>query len=167
MDQNIDDIFVIMNKRKVVSTLNWLNSLKDTINFTKEEEQNNKLPFLDVMVINNNSKLEFDIYRKPTFTGRLITSDSFHNYKHKMAALHSMAHRMVSISLSSERYDVEKNRIIDFGRINGYPSSTVNNIVKRHELKKQRLELSVLFAKTNLDTKRIVTPCLLKSSIYI
>lgn len=52
MDQNIDDIFVIMNKRKVVSTLNWLNSLEDTINFTKEEEQNNKLPFLDVMVIN-------------------------------------------------------------------------------------------------------------------
>lgn len=81
-----------------------------------------------------------------------------------MAALRSMPHRMVSMLLSSERYDVEKNRIIDIGRINGYPSSTVNNIVKRHELKKQRLESSVLFAKTKDDTKRIVIPYLQHTS---
>lgn len=92
----IDDIFAIMNKLKVDSTLSWINSLKSTIKFTKEQEQDDKLPFLDVFVIKNECKPEFDIYRKPSYTGRIITSDSFHNYSHKMAALHSMVHRMVA-----------------------------------------------------------------------
>lgn len=46
----IDDVFVIMNKRKEeILTLTWLYSLKYMMKF-----------------------LEFDIYRKPKFTGRLI-----------------------------------------------------------------------------------------------
>lgn len=157
----IDDIFAIMNKRKVDSTLLWLNSLHSTINFTKEEERDNKLPFLDILVINDKSNLEFDVYRKPTFTGRLIPSDSFHNYSHKMAALHSMAHRMVSLPLNSTRYDVERNRIVEIGRINGYPDNTVHNIISKHETKKRRLESSVLFSSAEKDeTQRIVMPYL-------
>lgn len=72
---------------------------------------------------------------------------------------------MISIPLSSERYDLEKKRIIDTGRINGYPSSNVNNIIKRHELKKQRLELSSLFVNTKKDhPKRVVLPYLQNTS---
>lgn len=123
------------------STLAWLNSLEDSINFTKEEERNNSIPFLDVTVIKNGFDLEFDIYRKPTFTG----SNSFHNYSHKMAALHSMAHRMLTLPLSSERYDIERNHIIDIGRVNGSNNSTVDNIIKKHEIKKQRMESSISY----------------------
>lgn len=114
--------------------------------------------------MNNNGNLKFDIYRKPTFTGRLITSDSFQNYNHKMAALHSMAHRMISIPLSSERYEIEKDRIIEIGRINGY-SSTVINIIKKHELKKQLSDSSTLFSPTKKDeTNGIVLPYLHQST---
>ncbi len=157
----MDDIFAIMNKRKVDPTLSWLNSLKSTINFTKEEERDNKLPFLDILVINNNSTLEFDVYRKPTFTGRMITSDSFHNYSHKMAAMHSMAHRMVSLPLNSTRYTAETDKIVEIGRINGYPESTVRNIIAKHETKKRLLESSILFENVEeMETKRIVMPYL-------
>lgn len=34
----MDDIFIITNKRKVLPTLEWLNSM-DTIKFTKEDEK--------------------------------------------------------------------------------------------------------------------------------
>ena len=122
----IDDVFAVSNKRKVTPTLDWINSLNESINFTHEIEQDNVLPFLDIKVINSNSKLEFDIYSKPTFTSRLITSNSFHNYKHKMAAIHSMAHRMVSIPLDPTRYNAERNDFMEIGKINGYLYRTVN-----------------------------------------
>lgn len=121
---------------------------------------NGQIPFLDVLVINNgNDGLEFDIYRKPTFTGRFITSDSFHNFQHKMAAFHSMAKRMVSMPLSSDRYDKERNFIIETGRINGYERKTIENIIKVHERRNQQAESSVLFLNQNReDKKRIVVP---------
>ena len=57
--------------------------------------------------------LEFDTKRKPTFSNRFITSDSYHNYSHKMAVFHAMFHRLVKIPLKRERYDKEKQYIID------------------------------------------------------
>lgn len=135
--------------------------MEGTIRFSKEEEQDGILPFLDVTVINNKPILEFDVYRKPTFTGRLITSDSFHNYSHKMAAIHSMAHRLVSLPLNQSRYELERKRILEIGLINGYPNSTVNNIISKHELKRRRVESSILFESTKeIDKKRIVLPYL-------
>lgn len=70
-------------------------------------------PFLDKMGMKDKPNLEFDIYRKPSLTNRLITSDSFHNHSHKMEALHSIAHRMVSLPLNAAKYDTEKNHIIE------------------------------------------------------
>lgn len=153
-----DDVFTIMNRQKIDSTLTWLNSIKPTIKFTKEEEENGKLPFLDVMVINNKPEIEYDVYRKPSYTNRLITSDSFHNFKHKMAAFHSMAHRMVEMPLNKERYEAEKRRIIDIGLINGYANNTIENIIKKHEKKKFLRDASTLFNSTKEETKRVVLP---------
>src|ERR1700704_3091572 len=112
------------------------------------------------MVINDRPKIdiEFDVYRKPTYTNRLITSDSFHNFKHKMAAFHSMAHRMVSMPLNKERYENEMQRIIEIGKINGYSSSTINNIINKHEIKKRQTDTSTLFDTTRNETKRVVLP---------
>lgn len=112
------------------------------------------------MVIRSESQIEFDIYRKPTFTGRLITSDSYHNYKHKIAAFHSMAHRMVSIPLRPDRYEAERERIVEIGKVNGYQRQTIMNIVAKHEDKKRKLETSVLFESSIVkeNVQRAVIP---------
>lgn len=153
-----DDVFSIMNRQNVEPTLTWLNTVKPTIKFTKEEEENGKIPFLDVMVINNMPDIEFDVYRKPTYTNRLITSDSFHNFKHKMAAFHSMAHRMVSMPLNDVRYETENRRIMDIGKINGYSSTTINNIINKHEIKKRLRDASTLLDTTKEEIERVVLP---------
>lgn len=78
-----------------------------------------------------------------------------------MAAFHSMAHRMTSIPMSTPRYEAEKHRIIEVGRINSCPRSTTDNIIERHELEKQRFDSAILFAQTkNEETKRVVLPYL-------
>lgn len=46
--------------------------------------------------------MEVDVYREPTSTLRLIPSDSYHDFKHKMAAYHAMAHFTVNLPLSEE-----------------------------------------------------------------
>lgn len=87
----VDDVYAIIKKHQLRQFLGKINNTKyPTIKFTYEAEEENKLNFLDVTVIRNNGKLEFDIYRKPTNTGRYITSDSYHNFKHKISGFQSM-----------------------------------------------------------------------------
>ena len=38
--------------------------MEGSINFTYELEKNNSLPFLDILLINNNNELEFKVYHK-------------------------------------------------------------------------------------------------------
>lgn len=56
----------------------------------KEEEQENvegKLIILDLSLIRNGRKLEYDIYRKPSTTDRYITSDAYQPFEHKIATI--------------------------------------------------------------------------------
>jgi hypothetical protein len=46
----VDDVFAIIDKTKINTTLIWLNSQHPNIQFTSEIEKNNQIPFLDVMV---------------------------------------------------------------------------------------------------------------------
>lgn len=149
--------FVVINKRKMDSTLAWLNSQHRSIKFTSELENRGKLPFLDLMVIRNGTTLDFD--RKPTFSQRFITSDSFHNFQHKMAAFHSMANRLVSIPLNEGKYTTERNYIIERGKINGYDNKTIDNIIKVHERKSGLREVIILSQRIENDSvKRVSVP---------
>ena len=66
-----DDTFVVCNK--TLSNRQILNSFNNchlSMKFTKEEEQNESLPFLDALVIRNiNGKSTTRLYRKPTWNG--------------------------------------------------------------------------------------------------
>ena len=46
------------------------------IQFTKEIEENGKIPFLDCLVTRDNKKLKTTFYRKPTHTDRLLDQSS-------------------------------------------------------------------------------------------
>ena len=49
-----------------------LNRQNADIQFTKEIEENGKIPFLECLVTRDNKKLKTTIYRKPTQTDRLL-----------------------------------------------------------------------------------------------
>ena len=54
----VDETFVIVNdKQKLKSIIEFLNSQHRSIKFTSEEENNNKLPFLDVLLTKKDGKL--------------------------------------------------------------------------------------------------------------
>ena len=51
---------------------NHLNSQNDSIQFIIEKEDNNSLPFLDVLVTKEGNRMTTSIYRKPTHTDQYL-----------------------------------------------------------------------------------------------
>jgi hypothetical protein len=76
----VDDIFCVINRRKVNTLLSLLNSQNPSIKFTCEEEVDGSLPFLDVRVTRRDSTLEFDVYRKPTLSVVFLSHGTQHGY---------------------------------------------------------------------------------------
>ena len=52
--------------------MHFLNHLDENINFTKEEETDNTLNFLDIKIMKKDGKLKFGIYRKATHIDTVI-----------------------------------------------------------------------------------------------
>ena len=65
-----DDIFCLFrNEEHVNLFLDHIKSHNNSIKFTVEKEDNNSLPFLDVLIHKDGSRFTTSLYRKPTFTG--------------------------------------------------------------------------------------------------
>ena len=97
----VDDTFVVQPHPKdtLVSFLNHLNSHSPHIQFTMEFEQNNSLPFLDLLVTrNDNGSLSHQVYRKKTHTDRYLNARSHHHPFQQLGVLKTLAVRALRIS---------------------------------------------------------------------
>ncbi|EFN64476.1 hypothetical protein EAG_00153, partial [Camponotus floridanus] len=98
--------------------------------FEMEIAENGCLNFLDVSIIINNNHIEFDWYRKPTFSGRLLNFFSHHPLSHKRGVVIGLTDRI--FKLSHPRFH-EKNFKFIFSMLhdNGYPSEFIFATVKK------------------------------------
>ncbi|XP_022101529.1 uncharacterized protein LOC110985087 [Acanthaster planci] len=96
----VDDTFVIAPQDQTSRLLNHLNSLKPSIQFTIENEQDNSIAFLDTMVHREpDGSLTSTVYRKPTHTDQYLAFDSHHPVSVKRGVakcLHDRASRLVT-----------------------------------------------------------------------
>jgi len=145
----VDDVLAVIKKSDLDHTLNILNNRFNSIKFTSEieDEVSRSISFLDIKIKRVNNKLEFAVYRKQTTTERLITSDSFCSYQNKIAAFHSMVHRLCSLPLSVADYKSEYDHITKLADINGYQKSFVDKLVQKHSRKIKNNNLSTLFSQ--------------------
>lgn len=133
----VDDCFAVVNATQINETLELFNSVCPEIQFTIEPEVNNTLPFLDLKIIRNeNGNIEFDIYRKDTCTDRFIPVESNQHPSHKLAAFNSMIHRLVNVTLTPERFEIERSKILGIADINGVNASVIDILIKKHKKKK-------------------------------
>ena len=76
-ERDVDDVFSIARKAYLQELLDHINNLHPQTHFTKEEEYNSSLPFLDTLVQRNYDKtISLKIYRKPTHPGQRIQTSS-------------------------------------------------------------------------------------------
>ena len=141
----VDDIVLAIHKEKVEGVLELFNSYHERLKFTVDFGDDNGIHFLDVKLMRQEGNIIFDIYKKPTNSGRYLNYFSNHPLEHKRGVIIGQFDRILFLSHPIFH---EKNisELIHTFLSNGYPLkfifSTINNRIKTLE------------NRTNLDQNR-------------
>ena len=93
----VDDVLSIVKRNSLEGMLVHLNAQNDAITFTKEDENEGKLPFLDGEIARKHARLTLTVYRKPTHSGRYLNFASHHPISAKCSTADSLFNRAESI----------------------------------------------------------------------
>lgn len=128
----VDDIITAVPENKVDEILAIFNSFHHKLQFTIEIENDQKLPFLDTLVIRkDDNTIITDWYQKPTFSERFLNFYSQHPFAQKINIINNLKTRAMALS---HTVFWEKNLLLirSFLLKNNYPSSLVDKILKNN-----------------------------------
>jgi hypothetical protein len=140
----VDDTITIVKKGSSDSTLAHLNSVHPAIKFTKEEEADNSISFLDTRLTRVEGKINIDIFRKPTDAPLCIPNNSHHHFRHKHAAFESSLYRMWRLPLNDTSRDIELRYLREVAIINGYKPELVDSLSDKHRRKRELRNITTL-----------------------
>ncbi|XP_062704289.1 uncharacterized protein LOC134286653 [Aedes albopictus] len=127
----VDDFFIVLPRDKVQATLEAFNNYNERLQFTVEEENNGRLPFLDILVIRNDDQtLSTEWYSKPISSGRLLNYHSFHPIQQKVNVVANFIKRVIGLT-STPNVDQIKRVVHAQLRRNNYPPSLINRLLYR------------------------------------
>jgi hypothetical protein len=128
----VDDTFLVFEtKADVDSFFHYMNNKHANIKFTMEQEENHKLPFLDILITrHSDGTITTSVYHKPTFTGLYLRWDSYVPKQHKRGLLKCLLHRAWHICSSIKDFYVEADHIRDVLITNGYPQNFIQKITE-------------------------------------
>ncbi|XP_075158011.1 uncharacterized protein LOC142231281 [Haematobia irritans] len=126
----VDDIFAIIKASEVDETLKALNSFNRQIQFTKELEQDNKLPYLDVIIHRQGNQLRLNWYQKPTASGRLLNFYSKHSKRIIINTATNFIRRVFNIS-DPEFHSENENKIKRILQDNNFPQRTIYQLLSK------------------------------------
>ena len=90
----VDDTFVVIKKDHIDSLKTHINAIHPSIKFTSDDMVNNSLPFLDALVyLDDDRKIQLDIYRKPTHMDHYLNFDLHHPVHKKLGIVRTLFHR--------------------------------------------------------------------------
>ncbi|XP_046542347.1 uncharacterized protein LOC124252739 [Haliotis rubra] len=123
--RKVDDTFVVLNPNdNPEHLLSHLNSHHSRMQFTMEEESDNKLPFLDVLVKKEENKLSTTVYKKPTHNDQYLHFTSNHPLQVKKGIISTLTRRAKNICSTTEALETELSHICHvFVHYNQYPRS--------------------------------------------
>jgi hypothetical protein len=100
----VDNILIIYDTRYINDNAahRYTNQIHPNLQLNPTYENNGQINFLDLLIIRKPTKLEIDIYRKPTTTNTTINYTSNHPTEHKIAAYRHYVRRMQSLSLTTK-----------------------------------------------------------------
>jgi hypothetical protein len=130
----VDDTCCILKTGDVDGLLNHLNSIRPTIKFTMELEEEGSLPFLDTRVTRlANGKLDITVYRKKTHTDRYLHFESHHPTHVKRGTVRCLYDRARNITQRDESLKEEESHLMKTFIGNGYPRAFIRSAAARRE----------------------------------
>ena len=138
----VDDTFLIFNDRDDCELfLEYINLEHKNIKFTLEVENDNCLPFLDVLVTRNyDGTISTSLYRKSTFSGLLMKFDSFLPQHFKQNLILGLLNISWKICSSQKLFYSELNIIKQLLICNGFPLRFINRSIKSFLNEKHKME---------------------------
>ena len=119
------DTFPAVHKDEIDTFHEHLNRQNPHIQFTKEIEENGKIPFLDCLVSRDENKLRTTIYRKPTHTDRLLDQSSYNPTSHKATTIQTLTRRAQLVCDSTDSLTDETSYLNNVFSKNNYNADFV------------------------------------------
>ena len=116
----------------IENILSKLNGYNDNIEFTYEIENDGKLPFLDVLLISNDYKVETTVYRKSINNDTYLHWKLFSPTTWKRGSLQTLVSRAFKVCSNDQLLE---NEIKQFKKvisdINGYPNWIIEQTIEK------------------------------------
>lgn len=84
---------------------------------------------------------------------RYIPSDAYAPIQHKLSAFNALAHRLVTLPLTTNNYHKEYTYTLEAAKVNGYSNELIDNIIKKHS-NKHRIAMSTTLVSQNKTLNR-------------
>ena len=127
----VDDIFVLFTaKEHLIKFRDYFNKCHPSMSFSFEQENDGKLPFLDVKVSIEEGKFVTTLYRKPTFSGVYTHFESFLPSTYKFGMIYTLVYRCFSLCSDWSKFHKELKTLKEIFLKNGYPLSYIDNCFK-------------------------------------
>ncbi|XP_053686356.1 uncharacterized protein LOC128735902 [Sabethes cyaneus] len=127
----VDDLFTALPADKIEYVKNALNSFDSHIQFTYESKKDNRLPYLDMILIRTGEqKILTDWYQKTVSSGRILNFFSLHPLVQKLNTATGFIGRVFQLS-TSKSTDEKKAIVRKQLLTNNYPNSLINRLVNR------------------------------------
>ncbi|XP_058840890.1 uncharacterized protein LOC131696362 [Topomyia yanbarensis] len=163
----VDDLFLALPPNEIDTVKAAFNDVNQYLQFTTEVKENNRLPFLDMLVVRNEDQtVKTEWHIKPIASGRFLNYHSCHPMHQKMNVASNFAHRAKNLSTNWEKCTI--NTVIHHHLTqNDYPKTLINRIINRTcktlnsntamEVSSQTDETKIYCSLTNVDglTQRI------------
>ena len=125
----VDGTITFVKNDSIAYVLDQLNSFHEQIQFTYEVERNNKLPFLDVLLIKNANQIDTTVYRKSTNTDVYLNWNAHAPTILERGTLRTILSRAYTIC-SNETYLNEEIKYMEstFEKVNNYPKYAITQL---------------------------------------
>ena len=128
----VDDTYIIFKQKEHVQHFyDYLNNKHRNIKFTKEEEVNKQLPFLDIMIERKQREISTSVYRKETFTGVGLNFLSHVYSRYKESSFSTLFFRAWRNTTNYLDFHSEIEFLRTFFINNGYPDNIIQTAIKK------------------------------------
>ena len=128
----VDDIYVDVRDETHLVALRDAMENSSVLKFTYEVSNNNRLPFLDVMIDGQNNSYSTSVYRKSTDAGRCLNAKSECPDRYKMSVINAYVRRAYKNCSDWDAFHQEVTRFKQILVNNSYKNSMIDEVVKNY-----------------------------------
>jgi hypothetical protein len=128
----VDDTITIIPKDKTQNCLTVFNDFHPMIQFTSENESDNKINFLDMTLIRQNKEIITNYYSKECSSNRILNFKSKHPFNMKYNTALAYAKRIKTLS-NRQFHSSNIQKIEEILSKNSYPKKLICKIIKKYK----------------------------------